>query len=104
MSYFVSQSTRDIEIRMALGAEVRDVLRMVLGQGALLALAGVVLGVCGALALTRYLATYLYATSHTDAVTFVGAPLILLATALVAGWLPARRAARVDPMTALRHE
>ncbi|HEX5727659.1 MAG TPA: ABC transporter permease [Longimicrobiaceae bacterium] len=104
VAYAVARRTREIGVRIALGARTRDVLRLVVGQGARLAAAGVVLGLAGAWALTRLLSGLLLGFSPTDPVTFLGAPLLLAGVALLASWLPARRAARVDPMTALRAE
>jgi predicted permease len=102
MTYTVSQRTREIGIRVALGAQVRDVLRLVVSQGMRMALIGIALG--GALALTRVLESLLLGVGTTDSVTFVGVPLLLVAVALMACYIPARRAARVDPLIALRHE
>ncbi|HJQ32445.1 MAG TPA: ABC transporter permease [Pyrinomonadaceae bacterium] len=104
MTYDVSRRTREIGIRMALGAQVGHVLRLVLGQGVRLALVGIVLGLLGAFALTRVLAGLLVGIGTTDPVTFVGVPVLLVVIALLACYVPARRAARVDPLLALRHD
>jgi predicted permease len=104
MTYTVSQRTREIGIRVALGAQVRDVLRLVVSQGMRMALIGIALGLAGALALTRVLESLLFGVGATDFVTFVGVPVLLVAVALLACYIPARRAARVNPLVALRHE
>jgi putative ABC transport system permease protein len=104
MSHSVSQRTNEIGIRLALGAQASDVLKLVLRQGLLLALGGVAVGLLGALALTRLLSKLLFGVSATDPLTFASVPLLLLAVALVACWHPARRAARVNPLIALKNE
>ena len=104
MSYGVSQRTREIGIRIALGATPRGVVRQVVGGGMRPALVGAAVGLAGAFLLTRLMAGLLYGVAATDAVTYVGVTLLLLAVALLAGALPARRAARTDPVTALRAE
>jgi putative ABC transport system permease protein len=104
VSLGVTQRTRELGIRMALGAERPAVVRLVLRQGLALAVAGVAAGVVGALALTRWLGALLYQTPTTDLLTYAGAGGMLLATAVAAAWLPARRATRVDPVAALRSE
>jgi predicted permease len=104
IAYVTSQRTHEFGIRMALGAEKRDVLGMVVGQGLKLALMGVAIGIAGALALTRFLSSLLFGVKPTDPLTFIGVSLILIAVALAACYIPARRAAKVDPMVALRYE
>jgi putative ABC transport system permease protein len=104
MSYAVAQRTQEIGIRMALGAGEEGILQMVLRNGATLALVGVGIGLALAFGLARLISSLLFQTSATDPPTFGVVPLLLLAVALVACWLPARRAARVDPMVALRYE
>ncbi|HSG49020.1 MAG TPA: ABC transporter permease [Longimicrobiales bacterium] len=104
ISYVVSQRTREIGVRIALGADGDQVSGMVLRQGLAVAVAGVALGLAGALGLTRLMGSLLYGVSATDPLTFVAAPAALLAVSALAAWLPARRAARVDPMASLRQE
>ena len=104
MSYAVSQRTSEIGIRMALGAHPRDVLRLVVGQGMLLTGSGLAIGVGAAYALTRLMSTLLFGVSATDPATFGGVAALLAAVALLASWIPARRASRVDPLIALRYE
>jgi predicted permease len=104
ISYAVSLRTREIGIRVALGAQGRDVVRIVLGQGGKMALVGIALGLVASFGLTRLMSSMLFGVSPTDPLTFITVAIVLLAVALVACWIPARRATRVDPMVALRHE
>jgi ABC-type antimicrobial peptide transport system permease subunit len=104
MAYSVEQRTQEIGIRLALGAEASDVRRMVLYQGMELAVAGVLIGVLSALGLTRFITSILFGVQARDPAIFVGIPLALGVVALLAVWLPAIRASRVDPITALRYE
>ena len=104
MSYSVTQRTHEIGIRMAMGAGEREVVQLILRQGMVLALLGIAAGLAGASFLSSVLTSLLFQVSATDPVTFAGISLSLLAVALLASYLPARRAAKVDPMVALRYE
>jgi len=104
MAHSVSRRTREIGVRLALGARAADVLRMIVAQGLRTAAAGVAAGIAGALALTRFVGSLLFGVTATDPLTFAAVTALLVGTALVACYVPARRAARVDPMIALRHE
>ena len=104
MSYIVTQRIRELGVRVALGADTREVLGLVLGQGVKLALAGVGIGLVASLVMTRFMQRMLYSVSATDPITFIAISVILVGVALLASYLPARRATRVDPIVALRAE
>jgi putative ABC transport system permease protein len=104
MSYSVTLQTHEIGIRMALGARPKDVLGLIVKHGAKLAFVGVTIGIAAGLGLTRLMASLLYGVGPTDIVTFASVAIVLLGIALFACWIPARRAMKIDPMVALRHE
>jgi ABC-type antimicrobial peptide transport system permease subunit len=104
VSYLVGQQTREIGIRIALGAQRGDVMRLVLGDGVKMALTGVAVGLAAAVGLTRLMTSVLFGVSATDPLTFGGVALLLALVALAAAYIPARRATRVDPLVALRYE
>jgi predicted lysophospholipase L1 biosynthesis ABC-type transport system permease subunit len=104
LSYEVARRTRELGIRMALGAQQRNLLRLVVGQGILLALIGAVIGIAAALGVTRFMASMLFGIKATDPATFIGVAAMLIVVALAACYIPARRAMKVDPMVALRYE
>jgi len=104
LSFLVSQRSREIGIRLALGAQQRDVLRLVVGEGAIYSLAGIAIGLVGASAVTRLMSSELYGVSPTDPLVFGVMASLLFAVTLLACYVPARRAMRVDPLIALRAE
>ena len=104
MSYAVSQRTNEIGIRMALGAQASHVMKMVVGEGMKMAIIGLILGLLGALTVTRFMEGMLFAVKPTDLMTFASVSVVLAAVALVACFVPALRAIKTDPMVALRYE
>jgi ABC-type antimicrobial peptide transport system permease subunit len=104
MAYMVNQGTREIGIRLALGATQKNILQLILRQGMILALTGVAIGLAGAFALTRLMRSLLFGVRSTDPLTFVAIAALLTLIALLASYVPARRAARIDPMVSLRCE
>jgi len=104
MSYAVAQRTNEIGIRLALGAQTRDVLTLVVKQGALLIAIGLVIGLIGAFAAMRVVQSLLFGVTTKDPMTFISAAVVLAVIGLLACYLPARRATKVDPLLALRHE
>jgi ABC-type antimicrobial peptide transport system permease subunit len=104
ISYLVTQRTREIGVRMALGAQRSDVMRLILGEGAKMAFIGVMVGLAAALGLIQLIANQLFGVSAHDPLTFVAGAILLTLVALLACYIPARRAVRVDPMVALRCE
>jgi putative ABC transport system permease protein len=104
MAYSVEQRTQEIGIRLALGAQASEVKNMVVKQGMVLALVGVVIGLGAAFGLARLITTFLFGVTAKDPLVFAGVPVLLAAVALLAVWLPARRASKVDPLIALRAE
>jgi ABC-type antimicrobial peptide transport system permease subunit len=104
LSYEVARRTRELGIRMALGAQQGDLLRLVVGQGILLALIGAAIGIAAALGVTRFMSSMLYGIHADDPLTFAGVTVLLTLVALLACYIPARRAMQVDPMVALRYE
>ena len=104
MSYSVAQRTQEIGVRMALGARPLDVLKLVVRQGMMLALIGVIVGLAGALALTRVMSSLLFGVTERDPITFVAVAALLIVVAFISCFVPAHRATKVDPLVALRYQ
>jgi putative ABC transport system permease protein len=104
LSYLVTQRTREIGLRIALGAQPTDVLRVIVGHGLRLVLLGLCIGVAGAFVVTRWMSSVLFGVTPTDPLTFTVVAFVLCSVALLASYIPARRAMRVDPIVALRYE
>jgi putative ABC transport system permease protein len=104
MMYSVTQRVPEIGIRITLGAQAHEIMGMIVGQGLRLALVGIVIGISGAFALSRVLSRFLYGVAATDPFTYIAVAALLLAVAIAASYVPARRATRIDPMSALRSE
>jgi putative ABC transport system permease protein len=104
MSHMVTQRTHEIGVRMAMGAQDQDVMRMILGHGLVLTVIGTLIGIAGSMALTRVMTSLLYEVSTIDPITFVISPLLLIGVAMLASYIPARRAMKVDPQVALRYQ
>jgi ABC-type antimicrobial peptide transport system permease subunit len=104
MSYLVTQRSHEIGIRLALGAKMNDVLQLMLKTGLSLTLAGIAIGLAAAWALTRFMSSLLFGVTSTDVWTFIGVPMLLGIVAMIACYIPARRATKVDPLVALRYE
>jgi putative ABC transport system permease protein len=104
LSFLVAQRTREIGLRIALGAQRRDVLYLIMKEGAKFSLAGIAVGLIGAFLVTRLMSSELYGVSPLDPITYIGVAVVMAAVTLLACYIPTRRATRVDPMVALRYE